>query len=137
MLRLRIGRALALGIVICAGCAGSLQAQEEFPFGRVLLLDAAPMKGGKRIPALEIETSGSARIELWCNTIQGRVLVDGDKITISAGDKTERTCAPERMQADDELAQALTQVTGWRWSGEDLVVLTGGAKDLRFQPHTN
>jgi hypothetical protein len=41
------------------------------------------------------------------------------------------------MQADDELAQALTQVTGWRWSGEDLVVLTGGAKDLRFQPHTN
>lgn len=137
MLNIRSGRALVLGIVICAACASPLIAQEEFPFGRVLLLDAAPMKGAKRLPALEIETDGSARIELWCNTMQGRVAVQGDNVTISAGEKTDRTCAPERMQADDELVEALTQVTRWRWNGESLIILTGGTKDLRFQPHTN
>jgi heat shock protein HslJ len=131
----RVGRALALGFVVNIACAGAPAAEGEFPFGRELLLDARPMKGSKRIPGIEVDPSGTAAIDLWCNTVQGRAVVDADTISISTGEKTDRACAPERAQADDELAQALTQVTHWRWEGESLVL--NGAKELRFRLPTN
>ena len=135
MFKDRVGRALAFGFVLSVACAGSLSANEEFPFGRELLLDARPMKGSKRIPGIEIEFDGTAAIDLWCNTLQGRAVVSADAITISTGDKTDRTCAPDRAQADDDLTAALTQVTHWRWEGESLVL--NGPRELRFRLHTN
>jgi hypothetical protein len=91
--------------------------------------------GSKRIPGIEIDSNGMAAIDLWCNTMQGRAIVSADAITISTGEKTDRPCAPERAQADDDLAAALAQVTHWRWEGESLVM--DGAKELRFRLHTN
>src|SRR3974390_3824156 len=41
------------------------QASEPFPFGSELMLDAAPMRGSKRVPMIQIEDSGSASIHLW------------------------------------------------------------------------
>ena len=67
--------------------------------------------------------------------MQGRAVVSADAITISTGEKTARSCAPERTQADDDLAAALTQVTHWRWEGDSLVM--NGPKELRFRLHTN
>jgi heat shock protein HslJ len=131
----RVGCALALGVVLCAVWAGGPSANEEFPFGRELLLDSRPMKGSKRIPGIEIDSNGTAAIDLWCNTMQGRAIVSADAITISTGEKTDRPCTPDRAQADDDLATALTQVTRWRWEGESLVM--NGAKELRFRLHTN
>jgi heat shock protein HslJ len=130
-----VGRALALGIVVSIACASAPLAQEEFPFGRELLLDAHPMKGSKRVPGIEVDPSGTAAIDLWCNTMQGRAVVSADAITISTGEKTDRSCAPERTQADDDLADALAQVTRWRWEGESLVL--NGPKELRFRLPTN
>ena len=135
MHRKRVGCALALGVLLCAVWASRPSANEEFPFGRELLLDTRPMKGSKRIPGIEIDSNGMAAIDLWCNTMQGRAMVSVDAISISTGEKTDRPCAPERAQADDDLAAALAQVTNWRWEGESLVM--DGAKELRFRLHTN
>ena len=135
MHRKRVGCALALGVLLCAVWASRPSANEEFPFGRELLLDTRPMKGSKRIPGIEIDSNGMAAIDLWCNTMQGRAMVSVDAITISTGEKTDRPWAPERAQADDDLAAALAQVTNWRWEGESLVM--DGAKELRFRLHTN
>ena len=135
MHRKRVGCALALGVLLCAVWVSRPSANEEFPFGRELLLDTQPMKGSKRIPGIEIDSDGIAAIDLWCNTMQGRAIVSADAITISTGEKTDRPCAPERAQADDDLAAALAQVTHWRWEGESLVM--DGAKELRFRLHTN
>src|SRR5690348_15004643 len=46
---------------------------EPFPFGQELLLDAAPIRPGKRMPILTVEANGEARIDLWCRTVQARV----------------------------------------------------------------
>jgi heat shock protein HslJ len=135
MLWYRIGSALALGVIFCAAGLGGAPAQEDFPFDRELLLDVRPMKGSKRLPTLEVEANGAATIELWCNSAEARIVVNGESITISAGEKTDRQCTPERAQADDQLLETLSQVAGWRWDGENLVLT--GAKELRFRLQTN
>jgi heat shock protein HslJ len=135
MLWTRIGGALALSLTFCATCPGGTPAQEDFPFDRELLLDARPIKGSKRLPSLEVEANGAATIELWCNSVQARIAVNGEGVAISAGEKTDRQCTPERAQADDQLLETLTQVAGWRWDGENLILV--GAKELRFRLQTN
>jgi heat shock protein HslJ len=135
MVRTSVGRAFALGLVgfvIFAPCA---QAQEDFPFEHELLLDARPMKGSKRIPNLSVEPDGTATIDLWCNSMQAQINVNGEAISISAGEKSNQSCAPERQQADDDLAAALVAVTSWRWDGESLLLI--GPKTLRFRQQTN
>jgi hypothetical protein len=52
-------------------------ASDEFPFGQELLLDANPMRGSKRVPSLEIATNGATAIDLWCNSMQGQIVVGG------------------------------------------------------------
>jgi heat shock protein HslJ len=115
-----------------AACA---RAQEDFPFEHELLLDARPMKGSKRIPTLSVEPDGTATIDLWCNSMQAQINVNGEAISISAGEKGSQSCAPERQQADDDLAAALVAVTSWRWDGESLLLI--GPKTLRFRQQTN
>ena len=135
MVRTSVARAFALGLmglVISAACA---LAQEDFPFEHELLLDAHPMKGSKRIPNLSVEPDGTATIDLWCNSMQAQINVNGEAISISAGEKSNQSCAPERQQADDDLAAALVAVTSWRWDGESLLLI--GPKTLRFQQQTN
>jgi len=126
---------LALGVAIGAAAPPAVAAQSEFPFGRELLLDAPPMKGSKRVPSLDIAENGLADIELWCNAVKGQLVVAGDTITILTGEKTERSCTPERMRGDDEVLAALTEATNWRRDG-DILVLTG-ARTLRFRLPTN
>src|SRR5262245_4299141 len=131
----RIGGAFALGLMFCIAHVNDTLAQEDFPFDRDLLLDARPMKGSKRLPSLEVATNGAATIELWCNSVQARIVVNAEAITISAGEKTDRQCTPERAQADDQLLETLTQVANWRWDGENLILI--GLKELHFRLQTN
>ena len=67
---LRHGAAAVL--VLLSVCVGGIAA-EPFPFGQELLLDAAPMRPGKRMPILTVEANGDARIDLWCRTVPARV----------------------------------------------------------------
>ena len=113
---------------------------EPFPFDQELLLDAAPMRPGKRMPVLTVEPNGNGRIDLWCRTVSARIeisdaamkieadaLPEGQPEMLSAGQ-----CTPERMQADEELLGALIQVTGWR--REDQGVVLEGPTTFKFRP---
>ncbi len=127
--------AFALGVSLGSCLAPAVAAQSEFPFGRELVLDARPMKGSKQVPSLDIAENGLAEIELWCGSVKGQMVVAGDTITILTGEKTERSCTPERMRGDDDVLAALTEVTNWRREG-DVLVLTGG-RTMRFRLQTN
>jgi heat shock protein HslJ len=126
---------LVLYIAVFGTLTTAFAADPGFPFDRELLLDAKPMKGSKRIPILEIGSRGEAKIDLWCNSVDGRIAVNGNSLSITAGAKTDRQCDAARMRGDDELLDALLQVTNWRREGHTYVFT--GSKTLRFRPATN
>jgi heat shock protein HslJ len=131
----RAALTLALGAAAAALLASAVAAQSDFPFGSELMLDVKPMKGSKRVPMLDIDQKGLAEIDLWCNSVKGQLVVAGDTITIITGEKTERSCPPERAQADDEVLGALNEVTSWRREGDILVLI--GTRTMRFRLQTN
>ena len=118
-------------IIVLAGVSAATAADRGFPYDSVLLLEAKPMKGSKRIPVLQIESKGeAAAIDLWCNRVQAQLVVVDNTITILLGASTEKQCDTDHMQADADLAAALQQVATWRRDG-DLLVLQG-ERSLRF-----
>jgi heat shock protein HslJ len=129
----------ACGFVLCSAVllssAAAAAADASFPFGHELQLEARPMKGSKRLPLLDIKANGATEIDLWCNSVQGQIVVTSDQITITTGDKTERQCEPERMRGDDDMLSALSQVTTWRRQGDTLIL--SGPRTIRFRMETN
>jgi hypothetical protein len=133
----------AAAVLVFLSLCGVAVAAEPFPFGQELLLDAAPMRPGKRMPILTVEANGEARIDLWCRTVPARVEIADMAMKIEAAPLPEELpamqgagqCTPERMQADGDLLIALAQVTGWR-RDDDVIVLVG-ATPLRFRSATN
>jgi heat shock protein HslJ len=120
------------GLIFLAGVSAGIAADRGFPYDSVLLLEAKPMKGSKRVPVLQIESKGeTAAIDLWCNRVQAQLIVVDTTITIILGAATEKQCDPDHMQADADLAAALEQVATWRRDG-DLLVLQG-ERSLRFR----
>jgi heat shock protein HslJ len=130
--------ALRAGLVVCA-VAGMLSdaavAAEPFPFDQELLLDARPMRGSKRVPMLNIRPDGGVMIDLWCNSVEGQLVVAADTITVLTGARTDRSCTPERERGDQEILAALEQVTNWRREGDTVVLI--GPRTLRFYRATN
>jgi hypothetical protein len=118
-------------------------AAEPFPFGQELLLDAAPIRPGKRMPILTVEANGEARIDLWCRTVQARVEITDMAMKIEAAPLPEELpaeqgagqCTPERVKADEETLASIVQVTEWR--REDDVILLIGPATIKFRPATN
>jgi heat shock protein HslJ len=127
--------AILLAVAALAALDRIAAAQEPFPFDQELLLDVAPMRGSKRVPMLDIREGGAVLIDLWCNSVQGQLVVAANTITVLTGPKTDRSCTPERVRGDEEVLSALEQVTTWRREG-DAVVLIGPQK-LRFHRATN
>jgi hypothetical protein len=82
-------------------------ASDPFPFGATLMLDAAPIRGSKRIPMLEIAEDGAVSIDLWCATARAKAVVSEDSITIALWDSQVAQCEPERQARDAELLAAL------------------------------
>jgi hypothetical protein len=110
-------------------------ASEPFPFGTALMLDAAPLRGSKRIPMIEIQENGMASIDLWCASARAQAIVGDNSITIAPGDLHSPQCDPERQSRDEKLLAVLAQVTNWRRTGELIELL--GATPLRFRLMTN
>jgi heat shock protein HslJ len=125
--------AILVGVFVAS--AAAIAAERSFPYDSELLLEAKPMKGSKRVPILEIEPDGKARIGLWCNDVQARLVVVEETITVIMGEATRQQCEPERTQADADLVAALEQVTGWERE-DDLLVLKG-ERTLRFRQSTH
>ena len=128
------------GVVVALGVAGltvagAAWAQSPFPFENELLLDVNPMPGSKRIPNMDVAANGSIVFEMWCNRVEGQVVVAADTITVVTGQATARQCPPARERADADLLAALTDVTNWRRQGS--VVTLIGPKSLRFRLPTN
>jgi heat shock protein HslJ len=130
--------ALAFGLLLLIPNSG--WTADAFPFDQELLLDAKPMRPGKRIPTLNVEPNGNARIDLWCKTVAGHVELSDAGIKIESEPLLEALpdmmgngqCSPERMQADQDLLAALTQVTGWQTQGGAIVL--NGPTTLKFRP---
>jgi hypothetical protein len=130
----RFACCVVLGFALVSIVA-AFASEETFPFDRELMLDAAPMRGSKRIPIIEIAENGAASIQLWCSSVRGQASVGPDSISIIAGPTAPAQCAPERQSGDENLLAALAQVTSWRRHG-DLIELFG-ATTLRFRLMTN
>ncbi len=111
------------------------KADDGFPFETQMQLDVNPMPGSKRIPNLDIGEAGEVVFELWCKGGKGQFSVAGNTVIFVAGAMENRSCPPDRAQADDELIAALTDAGTWKRQGD--LVLFVGAKTLRFRINTN
>jgi heat shock protein HslJ len=131
------GTATTIAVLVVLGLFNTrgFAAQTEFPYASELLLEAAPMRGAKRVPIIEVDPSGQASIDLWCASVQAQFVIAGDTLTIVPGEKSDQACAPERVQADADLLAALQEITGWR-RRDDLLVLDG-PRPLRFRLSTH
>ena len=110
-------------------------AEDEFPFGMAMTLDAARQPGSKRLPNLEIGDNGEAVLELWCKGGKGQFSVAANTVIFVAGQLEDRACPPAKAQADDDLVAALSQVGTWKRQ-DDLITFIG-TKTLRFRLNTN
>lgn len=125
----------AVLLVATAPNASYAQADDGFPFGMEMTLDEKPMPGSKRIPNLEIGDAGEVVLELWCKGGKGQFSVAGNTVIFVAGEMENRTCPPDRAQADDDLMAALTDAATWKKQGDNVSFI--GSKTLRFRLNTN
>jgi heat shock protein HslJ len=130
------GYATVASVLLAASLnIGAARADDEFPFGLEMTLDAAPEPGSKRLPTLEIGDAGEAILELWCKGGKGQFSVAGNTVIFVAGAMQNRPCPPDRAQADDELIAALTEAGTWKRQGDFVSFV--GTRTLRFRINTN
>ena len=125
---------LALTLAAAVFKAVPACAEDEFPFGLEMTLDAARQPGSKRLPTLEIGDSGEAILELWCKGGKGQFSVAGNTVIFVAGPLEDRACPSARAQADDELVAALSEAATWKRQG-DLISFIG-TRPLRDRKST-
>jgi hypothetical protein len=128
----QLGAALVL---VTALHAAPAQADDGFPFGLEMTLDAARQPGSKRLPSLEIGDNGEVVLELWCKGGQGQFSVAGNTVIFVAGPLEDRACPAARAQADDDLVASLREAATWKRQGDFVSFI--GAKSLRFRINTN
>jgi hypothetical protein len=133
MTRFVAGCAVALSVSTVAIAPG--RAEEGFPFGMEMTLDALPQPGSKRVPDLDIGDHGEVVLELWCKGGKGQFSVAGNTIIFIATQIDDRNCAPGRAQADDDLIATLTASTSWKRQGDSVYFV--GPKTLHFRLNTN
>jgi META domain len=137
---------LALSVALSATSLFSVHmsaahAGESFPFGIEMMLDTKPLRGSKRVPMLQVEENGAASIDLWCVSLRGQATLGDIAFTLvpdlsqGPGNTPQIQCDDDRKNRDAELLAALTQVTGWRKSGESVEL--SGPTPLRFHLMTN
>jgi hypothetical protein len=127
--------AAALVLFTTGLCAVPACANDGFPFGFEMTLDAARQPGSKRLPTLEIGDSGEAVLDLWCKSGKGQFSVAGNTVIFVAGPLEDRNCPPARAQADDELVGALSEAATWKRQGDMVSFI--GTRALRFHINTN
>jgi hypothetical protein len=137
---LLVTRFLRQAVVVLVLAAAAVQpiparADDEFPFGLEMTLDAARQPGSKRLPTLDIGDSGEATLELWCKGGKGQFSIAGNTVIFVAGPLEDRACPPARAQADDELVAALSEAATWKRQGDFVSFI--GTKPLRFRLNTN
>jgi hypothetical protein len=131
-----LGRAVLAPFLIAAAVSTpGAAADDGFPFGLEMTLDASRQPGSKRIPTLEIGDAGEVILELWCKGGKGQFSVAGNTVIFVAGPLEDRACPPARAQADDELVAALSEAATWTRQGDFVSFI--GTRPLRFRINTN
>ena len=115
--------------------SGVARAEEGFPFGTEMTLEAVPQAGSKRIPNIEIGDNGEVVLELWCKGGKGQFSVAGNTVIFVPGQIQDRSCPQAKAQADDDLVAALAAVETWKRQGDVLTLV--GPKPLRFRANGN
>src|ERR1700758_2109599 len=113
-----IAAAVVLSVVTSAASLDVVRAEEGFPFGMEMTLDAARMPGSKRVPDLDIGDNGEVILELWCKGGKGQFSVAGNSVIFVPGPLQDRSCPPAKAQADDDLVAALSEATTWARQGD-------------------
>lgn len=131
---------VSLKQMVCAAAAllvmsAVARAEEGFPFGTEMTLEAVPQPGSKRIPNLEIGDNGEVVLELWCKGGKGQFSVAGNTVIFVPGAIQDRSCPPAKAQADDDLVMALSSVETWKRQGDVLTLI--GPKPLQFRTNGN
>lgn len=126
---------LAYAALAMLAMSSLARAEEGFPFGTEMTLEALPQPGSKRIPNIEIGDHGEVVLELWCKGGKGQFSVAGNTVIFVPGQIQDRNCPPARAQADDELVAALGSVETWKRQGDVLTLV--GPKSLRFRTTGN
>jgi hypothetical protein len=126
---------IATLLLMSAPNSGFAQADNGFPFGFEMQLDVNRQPGSKRIPNIEIGEAGEVVLELWCKGGKGQFSVAGNTVIFVAGAMENRSCAPDKAQADDDLIAALTDAATWKRQGDFVSFV--GPKTLRFRINTN
>ena len=129
-------------LLLLLGSAVALPA-DLFPFDQELVLDVAPMRPAKRVPSMTVEPNGTLIVDLWCRSVRGRADIGESSIAIVPEPLSEdlpamqgaNQCTPTRLQADESLLAALSQVTAWQRVGEGVDLI--GPTRMRFRPATN
>lgn len=127
--------ALAFVVLTTALAATPSRADNGFPFGLEITLEAAPQPGSKRIPSLDIGDNGEVILSLWCKSGKGQFSVANDTVIFVPGQLDDRNCTPASAQADDALVSALSEAATWKRQGDFVSFL--GARTLRFRLNTN
>lgn len=135
---------LALAAAMATGAAAVAPANDgRFPYDLELLMDTRPMPPGKRMPSMTVAQDGKALLDLWCRSVRGVVEVGAGTVAIQAEPlpanppdmQSRGQCTPARMQADEQVLAALTQMTSWQRHGQTVVF--SGATTLRFTPSSH
>jgi hypothetical protein len=134
---------LFLRRIVCAGaailltacCVERACAEDGFPLGMEMTLEAVPQPGSKRIPNIEIGDNGEVVLELWCKGGKGQFSVAGNTVIFVPGQIQDRSCPPAKAQADDDLVAALSSAETWKRQGEVLMLI--GPNPLRFRANGN
>lgn len=124
-----------LSVLLMAMPGMPASAQDGFPFGLEMTLEARPEPGSKRIPTVEVGEHGEAQLDLWCKSGRGQFSVANETVIFMPGPMADASCTPARAQADDALLRALGEAATWRRQGDFVSFV--GAQTLRFRISTN
>ena len=127
--------AFASVFLFCIPGIDRAKADDGFPFGMEMTLDAARQPGSKRVPDLDIGDNGEVVLELWCKGGKGQFSVAGNTVIFVAGPIEDRACPPARAQLDDDLVAALSEATTLKRQGDYVSFM--GSRTLRFRINTN
>jgi hypothetical protein len=122
-------------ILLTACCVERACAEDGFPFGTEMTLEALPQPGSKRIPNIEIGDNGEVVLELWCKGGKGQFSVAGNTVIFVPSQIQDRSCPPAKAQADDDLVAALGSAETWKRQGDVLMLI--GPQPLRFRVNGN
>ena len=128
--------AIVLSILACGAAAPA----DQFPFDQEFLLDAAPMRPGKRMPILLVEPNGNAKIDLWCKSVPARVEISDMTMKIEPGPLPEGV--PEMLSAGQCTPNACRRIRNcfrcWRrlpaGNARTMASFFSGRRTLKFRP---